>query len=395
MKIIGLDEATLGTVVARPVYDENMMLLVNRGVKLDQDLVTMLKDRGYKYIYIQEEGTEEIEAEDPISVDSRRRVAKEVSATFHGMRQLSASEKTTVKIVSDKLAKDERFANLQPKGNFRKNVKRLVQELYYENIPSISSFSLSMLGTNPLSHAMDVTMLAILLGKRFHFTLEELVSMASASLLHDTGLQVMDDIRDKPYFMLKGEEMSLYENHSHVGYMMLDSLRCFSAMEVQTVLQHHENQDGTGFPSGLKGDNVEPLKIRHKKTGMIFRWAEVLAVADRYINYCSGTMSKLPKAPPAAISAVIEESGSILNSAIVKELVNIINVFPLGTPVKVAESLNREIIGYLGVVAEENQQNMNRPVVVLLKTRRGQKIKPVKVDFSLDSSARMELALTE
>lgn len=391
MKIIGLDEAAPGVVVARPVYDENMMLLVNRGVKLSDELVITLKDRGFKYIYIQEEGTEEIEAQDPFSIESRRQVVREVGSAFLGLRQLSASEKTTMQAVAERLSNNERFANLTAKGSFRKNVMHLVTEIYYQNIPSISSFSLAMLGTNPLSHAMDVTILAILLGKRFHYSIEELVLMASASLLHDTGLQIMDDIRDKPYFLLKGEEMAMYENHPYFGFVMLDSLKCFQPVETQTILQHHENQDGAGFPAGLKGDNLEPLKVRRSAKGHIFRWAEILAVADRYVNYCSGDMSEIPKSPPEAIAAVIDDSGDILNEAVVKELVNIINVFPLGSPVRVVESVNREIIGYQGVVAEENLQNRDRPAVVLIRSRKGNRIKPLKIDFSRDSSAQLEL----
>lgn len=380
-----------GMVVARPVYDENMRLLVNSGIVLSNSLIENLERRGYKYIYIQEAGTEDIEVEEPVSVDVSRRVVTEIDKTFDKMRNLSKAELSMLKAVSEKLNMQNRFIHLTWRGSFRKNVLGLVKDLFYSKMTTISSFSLSMLGTSALSHAMDTTILSILIGKRFHYELKELVSLATACLLHDCGMQFLPELGGKPYFLYDEEERLVYQKHPRLGYVLLESLDSFTPTETQTILQHHENQDGSGFPSGYKGDNDAPVNKRRGERGRIFRWAEILAVADRYIKYCSGDLTEVPKTPPESIATLIKESKTILNSTIVKEFSSIISVFPKGAVVKVVNARDKSIVGSEGVVCKENLKYMDRPQIILLRSRIKVKMKPTLVDLSNDDSAKLEL----
>jgi|GEM_PF-1340937 len=393
MKIAALNDNIHDAIVARPVYDENMMLLVNVGAKLDEPLIDRLKSRGYKYVYVQEEGTEAVTVTENFSVEAGREVAASVKNTFQGVQSFSTGDSTTLKAVFSRLPLENRFKDLMPKGDFRKKVVKLVTDIYYRNVPTVNSYSLSMLGTSPLSHAMDITILSVILGKRFSYSVKELASLATASLLHDTGLQLFPDIAEKPVFMLSERERAQYNDHPSIGYKLLDSLNCFPLVEMQTVLQHHENQDGSGFPYGYKGRNEKPLKVRQSERGYIFRWAEILAVADRYVLYCSGNLTPTPMTPAETIAAIIEESDKVLNATIVAELVKLINIFPVGVPIKIIDSVNQDFIGYEGIVIEENHQRMDLPVVLLLKSRKGQKLSPIRLDLSKDKEARLALAV--
>ena len=393
MKIVSLNDNLQNAVAARPVYDEYMTLLVNAGTPLDQMLIFKLKSRGFKYIYIMEKGTEEIEVAQTFSIAAGREVAHDIRTTFQKVQSLSTGDKTTLKAVFNRLPLEDRFANLLPKGSLRMNVKKLVTDIYYRNISSVNSYTLSMLGTNPLSHAMDITVLSILLGKKFHYNIRELSSLATAALLHDSGMQLFPDICEKPFFLMNDEDKYIYYEHPGMGFQLLDCLNCFPAVETRTVHQHHENQDGSGFPNGLSGNNDKPLKVRRPEKGRIFRWAEILAVADRYVHYCTGHLTPLPLPPIEAITAVIEDSEMLLNAEVVSELVKLINIFPVGTPVKIADTVNREIIGYEGVVVKENPGDNNLPDVLLLKSRKGQRIEPKRIDLSKDKTAKLTLAI--
>ena len=393
MKLTRIQEKLLGSVAARPVYDENMVLLVNKGAVFDEALLENLRKRGYKYIYVQEEGTEDIEIVDSFSIETSRSVAKEVGATFNKVRNLTGGEKTTIKAVFNRLDLKDRFKNLMPKGSFRKNVMKFVNDIYFRNTATIGSYSLSMLGANPLSHTLDVTILTVLLAKRFNYSLKEMISLATATLLHDAGMQLFPDVCEKPFIIFTEQDKAIYYQHPVIGFKLLDTLTCFSPMETQTVLQHHENQDGTGFPNGYQGNNDIPIRTPKYQKGFIFRWAEIVAVADRYVNYCSGNLTKEPLNPVAAIKALIEDSGEILNNTVVAEMAKLINIFPLGTPVKIAGSNYIEIIGCQGIVSKENHQSMDKPEVLLLRSRKGSKINPKKVDLSHDRAAVLELNL--
>jgi len=97
------------------------------------------------------------------------------------------------------------------------------------------------------------------------------------SRLHDIGkINVPEKITMKPYSLTK-REFEIVKTHTHYGYGMLsaieqgagEDLQDFLLVAKEIALYHHENYDGTGYPYGLKGDDI-PLSAR------------VCALADSY-----------------------------------------------------------------------------------------------------------------
>ncbi|MFN2465929.1 MAG: HD-GYP domain-containing protein [Candidatus Dormibacteria bacterium] len=92
--------------------------------------------------------------------------------------------------------------------------------------------------------------------------------MARAGLLHDIGkLHIPDSILLKPG-PLSDEELMVMKQHPEMGLDILARLGKFDE-EAEVVIAHHERIDGSGYPRGLKGDQI-PLGAR------------ILAVADTY-----------------------------------------------------------------------------------------------------------------
>ena len=391
MKIVSLENVKPGAIIARPLYDETMRLLVNKGVVVTQSLIIKLGQRGHSYIYLQAEGTEEIEIEDTIPVSVSKKTADDLSAIFKLIRNLSPKEKQSIEEHTDKIGLRGKFHILAKHGLFRRNTAKIVDSLLLLKTPIISSFSLSMLSANPISHAMDTAILSILLGLRFGYSRKELYELAAAALLHDCGMLFMVELAEKKYFQMDTEELESYKDHPRLGYSFLDYLNSFLPLETQTVLQHHENQDGTGFPSALTGTNSKPTIEQRRERGQIFRMAEIVSVADRYIRYCSGEFSEIPKNPVEAVSCLKAESGTLLNSKIVDEFGKIVNLFPTGAIIRIQKSDDPSIIGFEGVVRNENYREMGKPVVILLRSNLGEKIKPKVVNMSNDSSGKIEL----
>ena len=391
MKIISLKNTQPGAIVARPIYDETMRLLANKGVVLNRALITKLEERGHKYIYIQAEGTEGIIIEDTIPIEISKRISNEVGETLKKITNLSKKEKDAVNQSVDKLGIRGKFNNLSQNGSFRINIARFVNALIHLKRPVISSFALSMLGANPVSHAMDVSLLSIMLGQKLNYSQKDLQLLAAASFMHDCGIQMTPDIVEKPCYQLSSEEVEIFKEHPRLGSNLLDYLNYFTPVEIQSVLQHHENQDGSGFPSELKGVDIKNDLDKKVGKAHIFRMAEVIAVADRYVKYCAGEFSEIPKTPAEAINLLLQESGTILNAAVVAQFGKIINIFPKGAVVKVKDSDETSIIGYEGVVSKENYKNMEKPVIVLLRSKENKKISPLIVDLSSDVKGRIDL----
>lgn len=118
-------------------------------------------------------------------------------------------------------------------------------------------------------HSLHVAILTGLLGKWTGFTGTRLKDLILSGLLHDIGkIFIPEKILDKPG-PLTAEEMDIVRQHPLQGYYLLNDCAEISQEVKLGVLQHHEREDGSGYPLGLKGKDVNLC-------------AKFVAVADIY-----------------------------------------------------------------------------------------------------------------
>ncbi|MCP1159488.1 HD-GYP domain-containing protein [Bacillus infantis] len=117
------------------------------------------------------------------------------------------------------------------------------------------------------SHAVCVSMIAGMIGRWLGIGGALMEDLLLGSILHDIGkIKIPDEILSKPgkLTLSEYEEMKL---HSVYGYEMVRDLDAVSPKAALIVLQHHEREDGRGYPLGLKGREIEHL-------------AKITAIAD-------------------------------------------------------------------------------------------------------------------
>jgi len=121
---------------------------------------------------------------------------------------------------------------------------------------------------NTRGHNLRVAELAVQIGRAMELPNDTLRTLARAGLLHDVGkIGIPDSILSKPG-ALDPQEWVVIKRHPELGQAILsrvDRLR----HESEIVIAHHERMDGSGYPRGLRGDQI-PLEAR------------ILAVADTY-----------------------------------------------------------------------------------------------------------------
>jgi putative nucleotidyltransferase with HDIG domain len=125
-------------------------------------------------------------------------------------------------------------------------------------------------GSYLIHHSLHVAILAGLMGKWMHWPRESYERLLLAGLLHDVGkLKIAKDILNKPG-KLSLSEMKIMQNHSSYGVEILAKSGLSTESDlIAGVLQHHERGDGSGYPSGLKGDMISPF-------------GKILAILDIY-----------------------------------------------------------------------------------------------------------------
>lgn len=167
-----------------------------------------------------------------------------------------------------------------------------------------------------------------------------------------------------------------------------------SPITSQIVNQHHENQDGTGYPIGLKGENLSPTSTVQRNTkGTIFRFAEIVAVADAYDKLLLNPRSETILTPSESLKQLLLGIGTRYNKHIVNTLSQIVPMYPVGVYVKITYINDPSLIGYRGVVAKINENQLNKPIIILLHDRHMKRITPRVIDTSKMPAVTLELML--
>jgi HD-GYP domain-containing protein (c-di-GMP phosphodiesterase class II) len=271
-------------------------------------------------------------------------------------------------------------------------ISKVIEDILTEPWTVVNLANLEQSGLGLYDHSINVTIVSLCIGHKYKFTGDEMKQLGLGALNYDLGmLAVPREILAKEED-LTDEENKVLRQHTTYGYLMLSGNALITPTSSIVAIAHHECQDGSGYPRGMRGENRPPAKS-FSKAGLIHRFAEIVAVADAYDMFMNGRRHFSPKlGPMEAFKKIISMSGAKLNADIVKCLLSIAPVFPVGTRVRLATSPIAELRGCFGVVSKVNPERVHEPHVLVYESRNRQKIKPVNLDFSKHKGFSLELA---
>jgi diguanylate cyclase (GGDEF)-like protein len=162
------------------------------------------------------------------------------------------------------------------------------------------------------SHSETVAELAVAIGKSLRIDGEGLERLRLAGLLHDVGkIGVSDSILQKPAALRLEEEDEMKE-HVAIGHGIM--LSAEMPTEAVWVLHHHERVDGTGYPHGLRTDQI-PLESRIIAVADAFEamtgtrpYRESVTVADALAELQAHTDTQFDGRCVSALTEVLDEA---------------------------------------------------------------------------------------
>lgn len=156
-------------------------------------------------------------------------------------------------------------------------------------------------------HTRRVALRAVQVGEELGLAPTRLRILATGGLLHDIGkLSVPDEILRKPT-SLDEEEFAVITMHPEWGHRLLGELGGFSDAVRRLVLDHHERLDGSGYPNGLAGKELD-LETR------------ILAVCDVYDALISDRVYRAAWTHDRALGLLREQAGTAFDAACVSAL---------------------------------------------------------------------------
>ncbi len=176
------------------------------------------------------------------------------------------------------------------------NALDLLTQAYDDTLATLGS-ALDLKDAETEGHSQRVTAYTISIAKNVPVPLPHLTVLARAAFLHDIGkmMAIPDKILRKPA-SLDDSEKQILRTHCEIGYNMLTRIP-FLRDAADIVLAHHESFDGTGYPRGLRGEQIplgaRIIAIANTLDAMLSDWpyrnALPMSHAREEIRRCAGT----------------------------------------------------------------------------------------------------------
>ena len=210
-----------------------------------------------------------------------------------------------------------------------------------------------------ISQPINTMVYAIMIGWRMGYSHIKLTELALSALLHDIGMFMIPEHIVNKEEPLSESELSLIKRHPDIGKNCLFSFKDDFPWLVRAVHEHHERENGQGYPRGIIGDEI-------------IEYAKIIGICDSYEAMTHNRPYKKAIMPFASVMELIETKNLSFSPKILKIFLEEISLYPMGSYVK----LNNMSIGR--VIATHKDQPL-RPIIKILFNGQGDRMTEEKI----------------
>ena len=319
---IDIRDAVPEMLLAESVYitgsNNSQMLLARKGTVLNDGIINMLARRNVS----------------TIEVIKRKRLESKFKPVMHVPVKIIVNEElkkeavTSVKQLFDCVVEPEASINRTTAYHYVSDIEGVVGELLdvvtHDPMGLVHINNLKQFDEYTYHHSLSVAVLSIATGHELGLDRKTLLRLGRCAILHDIGKQLIPrDIICKKSKITK-EEYQRIQYHPKLGANHLIKNAVGDDELWYSIICHHERVDGTGYPNGLKGDEI-PL------------FSRIIAVADVYDAITSYRSYRSPMQPLEAFKVIYNEIGKAFDYNIVKAFYTRLEFFPINSPVELSD----------------------------------------------------------
>jgi len=196
-----------------------------------------------------------------------------------------------------------------------------------------------------VNHAMRCIVLSLAIGLQLRMSLQKLVELGVTAMLHEIGMLRIPPqlyLTDKP---LKPKDKNQLMTHPLLGFQILKDSNFPLSIQLGT-LEHHERENGTGYPRALTGEKIS-------------LYGKIVSVTCVYDAIVSPRTYKIQKTSHQAILELLRNESRQFDPTIIKALLFCLSLYPIGTYVFMEN-------GKIAMVTDANPLNFKNPVVQIV-----------------------------
>ncbi len=325
MKKVNQKQLRPGMKVAKTVYSPSGQVLITAGMDLSIPWIERLGELGINCVEVEDALL------DSIKVIPNAVLQQEVLETRNSFNE-----------TIERLVREERI-NIQP-------LQSIMDELLGEILLKRTVLSCMHLyrsfGSYLYEQSIRVCILAVLIGVRFNYSQSQLVELSVGALIRDLCMLSIDkDILDKPGALTE-EEWAQVMEHSASGHQILKKFVDIPTLSKHVSLHHHERWNGSGYPNGLKGYEIQ-------------EYARIVAVADVFAALTEERPYREAYTFDEAVEFLTTMSGYYFESKVVEAFTASILTYPVGSMVLLSS-------GEIGRIISVNPQVPTRPTLQMI-----------------------------
>nr|WP_249937135.1 HD-GYP domain-containing protein [Roseateles sp. DAIF2] len=199
-------------------------------------------------------------------------------------------------------------------------------------------------GDRSTAHALNVSIISLLLGRAFGLGRDEMMDLGVGALLHDIGkteLPARVRNRDDSFTMA---ETQLYQQHVQKGVALAQGMG-LAPGPLLVIAQHHENADGSGFPQRINVDRMSAA-------------SRIVALVNRFDGLCNPLLASKAMTPHEALSLMFAQGRNRFDATMLNAFIRMMGVYPPGSAVQLTDDR------YALVVAVNSSRPLKPKVMV-------------------------------
>jgi len=350
-----------GMELARPVYDNWGDMVLPAGTKLDARDIAKVDDIGVGELFICSKKTEDINVIPLVPPELEGAISKALRRALIDCRSVLVS-------------RSQQPIDLSLLNNL---IDELIAYLLSNNRGDASIAGCYSLRDYNFVHPVKVASLSILVGKECGMDEREIKQLGLAAVFQNVGYMLIPQgILEKAGY-LNSAEIKAVQRHPTYGSQILAKYTGVDPEVVDIVLQHHERWNGSGYPYGLREQEISRSAGIIGITDVCFALASKRPHREEFLP--SFAIEQSIVSSQDAIEYIYAYSGELFDPELVRVFARVVPVYPTGTMVKLND-------GRVGIVSKSNPECVRRPKLRII----GGSIKDVDEPNSICTGCQLE-----
>ncbi len=250
-----------GMLLGEDIVDRNGVVIMQQGAILNKKLIDkIVKFHFAQNVYVFTKEKKETGMDQ--NLENLMKVYKEEKKKEERRLKRRQTYASQIEDLSMRLKKSIFIENIESKS-FNRELNHIIFDLKKLATDYYNIFSVILSDGNVenylYEHTVRSTIISFLLGKWMGINNEQLNLLIKASLLKDIGkVKTSRDILEKPE-KLTTNEFKEIKKHPLYSYALIKNIENIEKSVCEVVLQHHEREDGSGYPLGIKGQEISQM----------------------------------------------------------------------------------------------------------------------------------------